>query len=166
MRASNKAVEFGERSFYYILKKLLPAINRIFSLIGVDVVQWYKLDMRRTRRPPLDRPLPATSATVSATIVGYFDSNNCVLCDKQCRGLLCDECLGDRASAMTVLSTRRRLVEQRYDAIVRHCMRCADVRDGPVECRSLDCPNLYSRIKLARHAAVAAAHLSRATLDW
>ena len=151
---------------YYILKKLLPAIHRIFSLIGVDVFQWYKLEMKRTRRPPLDRPLPTTIARGGATIVGYFDSEHCVLCDKQCRGLICDECMGDRASAMVALRSRHRIVERRYDAIVRHCMSCAGVRDGPVECRSLDCPNLFSRIKLARHAVAAAAHLSRGTLDW
>ena len=53
----------------------------------------------------------------------------------------------------------------------------AGLRNGPVECVSLDCPSLYARIKLARHAAAAAAHLERAapalaapdhpgTLEW
>ena len=101
-----------------------------------------------------------------ATIVGYFDSENCVLCDKQCRRLLCNECSSDRTAATLALATRRRLVEERYDQIVRHCLHCADVRDGPVECRNLDCSNLYARIKLARHAATAAAHVERTSLDW
>ena len=108
---------------------------------------WYKLEMKRSKRPPLDRPLPSTGVR-GATIVGYFDSENCVLCDRQCRGLLCAECSADRASAMVALAMRRGLVERRYDLLVRHCLECAGVRDGPVECRSLDCPNLYARIKL------------------
>jgi hypothetical protein len=121
--------------------------------------------MKRSKRPPLDRPLPARGAR-SATIVGYFDSVHCVLCDKQCRALLCDECESDRGAAAVALVTRRRIVEQRHDEIVRHCMGCASVRDGPVECRNLDCAQLYARLKLARHANTAAAHVARAGLEW
>ena len=44
--------------------------------------------MRRSRRAPLDRALPALSVGPrSNTIVGYFESNHCVLCDAQCREL-------------------------------------------------------------------------------
>ena len=118
-------------------------------------------------RPSLDRPLPAAGLRGGATLVGYFDSEHCMLCDKQCRGLLCDDCAANRAAATVALSTRRRVVEQRHDEIVRHCLHCAGVRDGPVECRNLDCPQLYARAKLARRAATATAHLTRgAPLEW
>ena len=42
---------------YYIMNRILPALNRVFSLIGVDVFTWYRQDMRRSRRHPLDRGL-------------------------------------------------------------------------------------------------------------
>ena len=87
---------------FYILKRILPAMDRVFSLIGIDVFHWYKLEMRRSKRPPLDRPLPSTGQR-GATIVGYFDSEHCVLCDKQCRGLLCEECKSNRQNAAVAL---------------------------------------------------------------
>ena len=170
-------------------------MDRVFSLIGVNVHQsrptgfeataprpaprshravrasiptgrWYKLEMKRSMRPPLDRPLPASGPGArGATIVGYFESEHCVLCDKRCRRLLCDECEGDRAAVAVALATRRRLVESRYDAVVRHCLSCAGVRDGPVECRNLDCPHLYARLKLERQCATAIEQ-ARDMLSW
>eukprot|EP00966_Prymnesium_polylepis_P300201 6937551-Prymnesium_polylepis.1 len=42
-------------AIYYIVKRILPAVDRVFSLLGVDVGYWYKLEMKRSRRAPLDR---------------------------------------------------------------------------------------------------------------
>jgi len=36
-------------STYYITKQLLPALERLFSLLGADVRRWY-LDMPRSSR--------------------------------------------------------------------------------------------------------------------
>ena len=90
---------------FYILKRILPAMDRVFSLIGIDVFHWYKLEMRRSKRPPLDRPLPSTGQR-GATVVGYFDSEHCVLCDKQCRGLLCEGCKSSRQNTAVALHTQ------------------------------------------------------------
>ena len=37
---------------YYIMKRILPALNRVFSLIGVDVFQWYRTAPRSRRTCP------------------------------------------------------------------------------------------------------------------
>lgn len=182
---------------YYLLKRILPMLHRVFSLIGVDVFRWYKvcchphprcdiglhgvcclsdgppggampcaqMEMRRSKRPPLDRPLPALGQR-AGTIVGYMKSNHCVLCDQQCREILCDGCLGDGTSAMLTLAARQRIVQRRFDDIVRHCLSCARVRSGPVECRNLDCPHLYARLKLQRQNETAAAHAQEALAAW
>lgn len=144
---------------YYILKRIIPALSRVFSLIGVDVERWYKHEMKRSRRPPLDRALPVVSGPRPGTIVGYFESNHCILCDNQCTELLCTGCSSDRTTALVALSTRRHLLEQRVDQLVRHCMSCSGVRDQPVDCRNLDCPHLFTRLKLERQHTAATAHL-------
>lgn len=64
---------------YYIIKRILPAVDRIFSLIGVDVFHWYKLEMKRSRRNPLDRALPGVDPAQRGTILGHFESDHCVL---------------------------------------------------------------------------------------
>ena len=178
---------------YYILNRILPALGRIFSLIGVDVFIWYKLEMRsrphgpsackcsprrprlshrykqemrRSRRAPLDRALPAAVAQRArhgATIVGYFESSHCILCDKPCPALLCAECADDRLTSTVALTTRRNLLEARVHALVAHCLRCSAARVGPIECRNLDCPHLYSRLKLQRQYTTAVDHLGSLT---
>ena len=68
---------------------------------------------------------------------------------------------------------RMRVVGRRYDMLVRHCIGCTGVRNGgiggqagtsvqdSVDCRNLDCPHLYSRIKLSRQFAAAQEHVAR-----
>ena len=122
----------------------------------------YKQEMRRSRRAPLDRALPAAVAQRArhgATIVGYFESSHCILCDKPCPALLCAECADDRLTSTVALTTRRNLLEARVHALVAHCLRCSAARVGPIECRNLDCPHLYSRLKLQRQYTTAVDHL-------
>ena len=59
---------------------------------------------------------------------------------------------------LAVLATRRRLLDERVSLVQRHCLGCCAVRAGPVECRNLDCPHLYARLKLERQRATAVAH--------
>ena len=40
-------------STYYITKQVLPALGRVFSLLGVDVMTWYS-DLPRVSRSALD----------------------------------------------------------------------------------------------------------------
>ena len=40
---------------HYINKRVLPPLNRVLTLLGLDVFAWYKWNTKRTRRAPLDR---------------------------------------------------------------------------------------------------------------
>ena len=62
------------------------------------------------------------------TIVGYFESNHCVLCDAQCTELLCTSCAADPVTSGVTLRTRCRVLEERFDHIFRHCLACCEVR--------------------------------------
>ena len=163
----------GSTPYYIFAHRALS--ERIFSLIGVDVRHWIKFDMRRQqKRQPLDRPPPSTGGGAS-TMFRDLESNNCVLCDERCRppNVLCVGCLVTPTQAANALVTRLRLVERRYNALVRHCLGCAGVRNSgtsgqanvaghdPVDCRNLDCAQLYSRVKLSRQLAAAEEHVAR-----
>ncbi|KAL1526822.1 hypothetical protein AB1Y20_015514 [Prymnesium parvum] len=150
-------------AFYYIIKRILPAVDRVFSLIGVDVFHWYKLELKRTRRNPLDRVLPGVDRGQRGTILGHFESDHCVLCDERCKGLLCGECYRDRGRAFCALSIRQQKLEMRLDSVIQTCMRCCSAYERQVECISLDCPRLFTRLKLKRQLHAASCHIEEAT---
>jgi hypothetical protein len=60
-----------------------------------------------------------------------------------------------------VLLTRQRQLEARHDRLERHCMGCCASHERRVECRSLDCPHLFSRLKLERQCQASAEHSRR-----
>jgi hypothetical protein len=65
---------------YYITKQLIPALDRLFSLLGVDVSAWYTLMTRPLRLLPHKRPLASLPIRTSR-IVGKgnsFHSARCV----------------------------------------------------------------------------------------
>uniref|UniRef100_H2ZKD5 DNA polymerase zeta catalytic subunit n=1 Tax=Ciona savignyi TaxID=51511 RepID=H2ZKD5_CIOSA len=62
---------------YYITKMVLPALDRMMSLLGVDVFQWLR-ELPRTRR--LIQHPKGDNELTSATISQYFESKHCLLC--------------------------------------------------------------------------------------
>lgn len=142
---------------FYIQHRILPMLARIFGLIGVDVALWYKQDMRRSRRAPLDRALPSDgrggSRGHAVTIVGYFESSHCILCDRQCTELLCAECSGrspaDASSAAAGVGAAAGALTATV-ALTTRVRRCrARTRPCPPRCpaRCLD----LSGLLLERH---------------
>lgn len=148
---------------YYILKRILPAVDRAFALLGVDVFGWYRLEARRTLRPAIDR-LPAQRQR--GTMLQYCQVEHCALCDAQCKGVICAECKqgggAGAGAALVALRQRQRQLEQQLHQVTRHCMRCCAVHRKPIECRSLDCAHLYTRVKLERQQRTAQEHVHKA----
>ena len=96
------------------------------------------------------------------TILTWARSAHCVLCDGLCteQQTLCASCAARPAVAACVLQLRLNQVGRRLDALDKHCMRCARVheRQAAAECRSLDCPHLYTRLKLTSQLRTAEGH--------
>lgn len=152
---------------HYITKRILPALGRIFRILGVDPEQWYLAEGRRPRRAPLDRPLVSEAAASRAgTLLGHMHSAHCAVCDALSATLLCEACAADRGTALYLLASRRRTVESRLAAITAHCHACSGGEGGRVDCRSLDCAHLFTRLKLARQRAVAVQHAGFAEESW
>ena len=139
---------------------MLPPLQRVLTLLGLDVFAWYKLGMRRTCRAPLDREV--SEYVGKGTMLQYTHSASCVLCDNQCKDThaMCATCAADPLRAGCALQLRRRAAQQQLDAAERHCMRCARVHERGVaaECRSLDCAHMYARLKLTRQLHAAEKH--------
>ena len=97
----------------------------------------------------------------------WAQSAHCVLCDAHCteQQTICAACAASPATATCVLQLRRNTAERQLDAIERHCMRCAGVHERQVaaKCRSLDCPHLYTRLRLSRQLSAATGHFAQAT---
>ena len=146
----------------------------LLTFFGVDGGEWLEKDLRRSRRAPLDRPLRTERGARPTTLEHHFESEHCVLCDAPARPVgghctLCDTCRAQMPSALLTLQTRHTELERRCEQIQTHCASCAGVGrthgEWKSECRSIDCPHLYTRLKLERQRGTAREHLARALAE-
>ncbi|KAK6169216.1 hypothetical protein SNE40_020308 [Patella caerulea] len=128
---------------YYITKQILPPLNRLFSLIGVDVFSWYQ-DM-----PKIIRIVPQSVSGVDAkkgTISQYFATSNCRVCDEQTKQAICRKCMKDPQMVTVVLSDRIRQWERIHHRLSQVCYTCMGCQDIDQPCITLDCPILFRRL--------------------
>ncbi|CEP22500.1 unnamed protein product [Cyberlindnera jadinii] len=113
---------------YYIVKTLIPPLERIFNLIGVDVKSWYT-----------EMPKKAQSNI-------KFFSKRCVSCGRSSSSRLCAQCkedeLGTLLNSVQMLKKSQRMMQ---DLLVV-CRSCSG--EISVNCESHDCPNHFQRIKV------------------
>ena len=104
---------------YYIVKQILPALNRLFSLLGVDVFSWFNEMPKPTRLLPQKRPLASlpmaeSAASVSAahlnmtTIDQFYMSRHCIVCDglTSAKQAICSACRQSPTLTSAVLQVR------------------------------------------------------------
>ncbi|XP_057871729.2 DNA polymerase zeta catalytic subunit isoform X2 [Cryptomeria japonica] len=162
---------------YYITKQIIPALQRVFSLVGVDLKLWYS-EMPRPVRPMLAKRRQNSSPSKSRnseethdskkyqkgtsnrwTIDHYYLSQHCVVCGDLIRAstFLCDHCSVNQCiSALTMTGRTSRLEKeiQHLDAICRHCGGADLVGKKAIKCISLDCPVFYERRKVQKELLV------------
>ncbi|XP_078492800.1 DNA polymerase zeta catalytic subunit-like [Ciona intestinalis] len=148
---------------YYVTKMVLPALDRMMSLLGVDVFQWLR-DMPRsgrltTHRLQLDHKGECSSASTSrkATISQYFKSKHCLSCTKLSKRSLCTRCLSRDSITSVKLVMESRALERKKNLIDQICMSCTGAPSPQlIKCICLDCPVLYKRFKLRMDESKAA----------
>jgi len=151
---------------YYITKQILPALDRLFSLVGVDVKTWYNelpKSLRSNRPPPvaMHRHVSSrssyTSPTVKITIDQYYQSQHCPVCDQLTtpKEYLCHECLQQPQIAAFILLSRRRWLQKQQQQLIETCMHCIAQQDPQIECDSLDCNIFYERVKIRNYLETA-----------
>lgn len=113
-------------SEYYITKTIIPPIERIFSLVGVDVHQWYN-DMPRQKSK------------------GSIYSVSCVSCGVQSKSKLCQACQREELQTVLNMKQKVKLEQERWRAIFSVCRSCTG--DEAVHCESQDCSVYFTRVR-------------------
>ncbi|XP_020108239.1 DNA polymerase zeta catalytic subunit isoform X3 [Ananas comosus] len=154
---------------FYINKQIIPALQRVFGLVGADLNRWFS-EMPRPVRPTAAKRLSYASHSVSSgdsmvryskkaqaksRIDTYYASKHCTLCGSLIQRLdhLCDDCSNKEALLATVLAGKTSKLEremQHLAAICRHCGGADWILESGVKCTSLACAVFYERRKVQK----------------
>uniref|UniRef100_A0A8C7DZ18 DNA polymerase zeta catalytic subunit n=1 Tax=Oncorhynchus kisutch TaxID=8019 RepID=A0A8C7DZ18_ONCKI len=129
---------------YYITKQILPPLQRIFQLIGVDVLSWYQ------EIPRVQKASCSTVAERKGTISQYFTTLHCPVCDELTQLGVCTSCRGEPQRVAITLNQDMRLWESQQDQLLQICRNCSGSVERQVLCVSLDCPVLYKLSRVNR----------------
>ncbi|XP_069126103.1 uncharacterized protein [Argopecten irradians] len=127
---------------YYITKQILPPLNRIFSLMGVNVFSWYNDMPKVTRIVP---PTVMAADSKKGTISSFFSVVSCPVCEEQTHQDICNKCAQNPQRVAVTLNKRIREWDQVYANLTKICNNCMSVQDDAQPCVSLDCPILFRR---------------------
>lgn len=145
---------------YYITKQLLPALDRVFSLIGVRVASWYADFPRTTFITPMHAMKHGVPHTVrkgqQSVLSMFYATSACALCRRRCRNTtLCQECTcSPIASQATryLLEGRRRQNEARGEQLLSECRLCTRADLGmAIECCNVSCKVADELRKAEKH---------------
>ncbi|KAK4595861.1 hypothetical protein RGQ29_014087 [Quercus rubra] len=145
---------FRLNDLYYINKQIIPALQRVFGLVGADLNRWFIELPRPIREAFAKRPFSAPNAQ-RTRIDYYYLSKHCILCGElvQASAHICNQCLQKEASAAAAVIGRTSKLEremQHLAAICRHCGGGDWVVESGVKCTSLACSVFYERRKVQK----------------
>ncbi|XP_055816734.1 DNA polymerase zeta catalytic subunit [Solanum dulcamara] len=139
---------------YYIKKQIIPALQRVFGLVRVDLNQWFS-DMPRPEREAGGKRHLFTANAHRTRIDYYYLSKHCILCGEliQASSYVCQNCSRNEAVVAAALTGRTSVLErniQRLAAICRHCGGGDWLIESGVKCTSLTCSVFYERRKIQK----------------
>ncbi|CAL4064009.1 unnamed protein product, partial [Meganyctiphanes norvegica] len=145
-------------SIYYITRAIIPALERCFSLLGFNVLQWYSELSRGVSTAGITSGMSSGGLMRghgSASIAQYFTPVACVTCGNITQTApgatpLCAVCRSDSQRTVLALSEKLRTYDRALDHINKVCRGCLGYNIQEVDCISLDCPILYRRIQAKR----------------
>ncbi|KAF0907731.1 hypothetical protein E2562_020477 [Oryza meyeriana var. granulata] len=154
-------------ALYYITKQIIPALQRVFGLVGADLNKWFN-EMPRAVRETLAKRQPASGhgsfsrlglnkkgVSKGSRIDTYYMSSHCIICGEIIQGsdTFCNNCLRNEAVVGTVVAGRTSKLEreiQHLAAICGHCGGADWIVESGVKCNSLACPVFFERRKIQR----------------
>lgn len=148
---SSHLISYHINATYYITKQILPALARVFNLVGADVREWFY------SMPRSIRALVPTTKTVKNTIDDYYQSRNCIICGQSTFQKLCRDCTNDPQTSYFLLMSKKKHIEKLWNNQLEICMQCIgrryfrtvfNARNAKIDCDSVDCPVLFERRKL------------------
>lgn len=131
---------------YYIVKTLIPPLERIFNLMGVDVKPWYT-----------ELPKPAKRSSIYNSL--------CLSCDTPTKSNLCQNCKNNELKTVLNLQQRMKKIEMKMEDLLTVCRSCSG---HSVECESHDCPVYFARVKEGKKLEEAVNNRKRLKkeIDW
>ncbi|KAF9229291.1 DNA/RNA polymerase [Gyrodon lividus] len=138
---------------YYILRVLIPPLERIFNLVGADVRAWYD-EMPKTVQADQQDPLvlsPKKPKRINSNrfkIDEHFPSSRCLACGGLASDGICEDCCVHPEETIPNLLRRLQKGEKKLLNTHHICASCTSTAFGePIECMNIDCPWLYERKK-------------------
>lgn len=137
---------------YYITRVLIPPLERIFNLMGVNVKEWYR-DMPKTTK------LIVLKTNDILKVGGFMRNRDCVRCGstlEEHRRYICSECLANKLEVVHDLlqaGKEKELKARKYELL---CMSCSTANFRKLgtqfvqDCVNQDCRTYYAKIKSAR----------------
>ena len=136
-------------SIYYITKAVVPPLQRVFGLMGANVLAWYNelpRDLRLHFAPSNNRS--------KHTISHYYHTKHCPFCDEVTDSLC--SCYLDKQKVGVLVNSELSLLKDKLQSIYTICVDCSNapslVRnpDTPhnINCVSFVCPIMFKRVKL------------------
>lgn len=140
---------------YYIERIIVPTLNRVFSMMGFDVMQWYaEVPRMNTYQRSIYLHAQAGTSSRPTTLLQYFAPGMCPVCGQKApNDDICSTCLTFPLYSAVSLTEEIRSIEKRFHAIVSICKSCTGSNDIEQNCVSVECPQLYrySQSKLDIH---------------
>uniref|UniRef100_J3MNX6 DNA polymerase zeta catalytic subunit n=1 Tax=Oryza brachyantha TaxID=4533 RepID=J3MNX6_ORYBR len=135
-------------ALYYIIKQIIPALQRVFGLVGADLNKWFS-EMPRPIRETLAKRQSVSGHDSSFNRLGlnkkwyskgsridtYYMSSHCTICGEIIQGsdTLCNNCLRNEAVVATVVAGRTSKLERE----IQHLAAVQDPRpEFPARMRS------------------------------
>ncbi|KAL5701114.1 DNA-directed DNA polymerase [Ranunculus cassubicifolius] len=167
---------FRLNDLYYINKQIIPALQRVFGLVGADLRQWF-LEMPRPVRQNADKRFGYAPNGQRTRIDFYYLSRHCFLCGELVQGSyhLCEKCCKKESFVATAVCSKTSKLErdiQHLAAICRHCGGGDWIVESGVKCVSLSCPVFYERRKVQKElqtvssVATEMGFYPRCNMDW
>ncbi|ORY74589.1 hypothetical protein BCR37DRAFT_384406 [Protomyces lactucae-debilis] len=124
---------------YYITKNIVPPLERLFSIMGVQVRSWYD-EMPRSK---IER------GKQTGMLAQFLSSSHCPVCRQdQNRPGICATCLAKPDSTQFDLTMAARESERVHRDFLTICASCCrQPVYAEVACVSKDCPVYYKRIR-------------------
>ncbi|EDV19126.1 uncharacterized protein TRIADDRAFT_34128 [Trichoplax adhaerens] len=126
---------------YYITKQILPALDRLLSLIGIDVESWHAELPRSIRSDVINQS--QFQVAKQGVISQYFSSLHCLVCEEMTVDGVCPSCIRDSQKAIMIAQQRISDFERKNRHLKEICCNCIGQRVINAECISLDCPILF-----------------------
>ncbi|XP_071074731.1 DNA polymerase zeta catalytic subunit isoform X2 [Dasypus novemcinctus] len=137
---------------YYITKQILPPLARIFSLIGIDVFNWYHELPRIQKTTSSSRSEPEGR---KGTISQYFTTLHCPVCDDLTQHGICSKCRSQPQHVAVILNQEIRELERKQEQLIKICKNCTGCFDRHIPCVSLNCPVLFKLSRVNRELSKA-----------